>query len=294
VQIIFYSSGNGVLRVGGRALTAAGICAVLTLPLLFSIGYWAAQPSPEKTALAEAKEQQRIDFVKGDAQLHLDALATRLGAMQARLAKLDAVSSQLLQESGLSETALFPSSGSGLGGPAANLSPLALPEVIQELDLLSDRLGTRETQLALLEQHILNRSLSHEVLPSERPIQGGWVSSGFGRRTDPFTGRRTMHSGLDIVNHSGTQVIATATGIVRFAGNRGGYGKMVEIDHGNGYSTRYGHNRELLVKTGELVKKGTPISKLGNTGRSTGPHLHYEVLHNGRPVNPKKFLHASR
>ena len=120
------------------------------------------------------------------------------------------------------------------------------------------------------------------------------MSSGFGTRTDPFTGRHTRHSGVDFPGKRGTDVVAVAAGVVTVASRRGGYGNLVQINHGNGYETRYGHNYKLLVSVGERVHKGQHIAEMGSTGRSTGPHVHFEVHHNGKAVNPAAYIYAAR
>ena len=299
MQLIFYSHNQGVRRLGRRALIRLAIGAVILLPSLFGLGYTLANRplSLDSVALNAALQnsQHELATAHKDARLHLDALATRLGAMQARLARLDAIGTQVVLSSGLEPSEFDFSSQIGQGGPQTLASAsLALPDFLQELDALGNRLNDQETQFQVLGDHALNLELFAETQPSDRPLDGGWISSRFGRRTDPFTGRLSNHTGVDFANHAGTPIMATATGLVSFAGKRSGYGNVVELDHGDGYSTLYGHNQTLLVKTGELVKKGSPLATLGSSGRSTGPHLHYEVLHNGRPVNPKNFLHAAR
>ena len=141
---------------------------------------------------------------------------------------------------------------------------------------------------------MMSRNLQAEVMPAGRPITRGWLSSYFGTRTDPFNGRRAHHSGVDFAGKMGSDVVSVAAGVVTYSGKRSGYGNLVEINHGNGYATRYGHGSELLVNVGETVKKGHIVAKMGTSGRSTGPHVHFEVLFNGRAVNPKKYIHASR
>jgi murein DD-endopeptidase MepM/ murein hydrolase activator NlpD len=136
----------------------------------------------------------------------------------------------------------------------------------------------------------MDRSLHERIMPSGRPVRNGWVSSGYGMRTDPFTGKKEFHEGIDFAGKEGSRVLAVADGIVSWAGWRKGYGKMVEITHGNGYATRYAHNEKLLVSVGETVKKGQTIALMGSTGRSTGPHVHFEVVHNDREVNPAKYV----
>jgi murein DD-endopeptidase MepM/ murein hydrolase activator NlpD len=139
---------------------------------------------------------------------------------------------------------------------------------------------------------LLDRSLAAETRPTGRPVESGWISSGYGRRSDPITGKRTLHEGVDFAGKSGSDILAVASGVVVFAGEKSGYGRLVEIDHGNGLSTRYGHNSKLLVQEGEVVKQGQTIALLGSTGRSTGPHVHFEVLRGGRHVNPARYLRS--
>jgi murein DD-endopeptidase MepM/ murein hydrolase activator NlpD len=145
----------------------------------------------------------------------------------------------------------------------------------------------------VLETMLMTRNLEAEVMPTGRPISRGWLSSYFGIRTDPFSGRRVHHSGVDFAGKLGSDVVAVAAGVVQYSGRRSGYGNLVEINHGKGYVTRYGHNLKNLVEVGQTVKKGEVIAKMGTTGRSTGPHVHFEVMVNGRQVNPKKYIHAS-
>jgi murein DD-endopeptidase MepM/ murein hydrolase activator NlpD len=131
-------------------------------------------------------------------------------------------------------------------------------------------------------------------VPAGRPITSGWLSSYFGIRTDPFTGKKERHKGLDFAGKLGSDVVAVASGVVTWAGRRYGYGNLVEINHGNGYSTRYGHNDKITVKVGDAVKKGQIIAKMGSTGRSTGPHVHFEVLHKGKQVDPMSYIKTAR
>jgi len=171
---------------------------------------------------------------------------------------------------------------------------MSVPDFLKALEDLSSQLEDRSQQLAVLEDMMMNRKLDEEVVPAGRPITRGWLSSYFGMRTDPFTGRRAHHAGIDFAGKLGSDVVAVAAGVVTYAGKRSGYGNLVEINHGKGYATRYGHTREILVEVGQTVKKGQLIAKMGSTGRSTGPHVHFEVLYNGRAVNPIKYIHASR
>ncbi|MGH8337331.1 MAG: M23 family metallopeptidase, partial [Gammaproteobacteria bacterium] len=145
----------------------------------------------------------------------------------------------------------------------------------------------------VLESLLMNRNVQLQARPSGPPVVEGYESSPFGMRIDPFTGELSFHPGIDFAGPEGEAVKAVAAGVVTWAGPRSGYGNMVEIDHGNGYSTLYGHSEKILVHVGEVVKKGEEIALLGSTGRSTGPHVHFEVLYNGKPVNPAQFVNAS-
>jgi murein DD-endopeptidase MepM/ murein hydrolase activator NlpD len=158
------------------------------------------------------------------------------------------------------------------------------------LDQLETEMEDRDQKLSVLESLLMSRSLSERVMPSGRPVEDGWLSSRYGKRNDPFTGKQDFHKGLDFAGKKGSEVNAVGDGVVSWAGKKSGYGKLIEINHGNGYSTRYGHNQSHMVKVGDTVKKGQQIALMGSTGRSTGPHVHFEVLRNGKKVNPSGFI----
>ena len=158
------------------------------------------------------------------------------------------------------------------------------------LTRLEQQVDSRETQLAALENVILARELKAEIHPEGRPVASGFISSYYGERADPFDGREAFHKGVDFAGTAGQQIVAVAAGIVTWAGERAGYGKLVEINHGDGYVTRYAHNERTLVNVGETVKRGEPLALMGSTGHSTGPHVHFEVLRNGRNVDPLSFI----
>jgi len=167
---------------------------------------------------------------------------------------------------------------------------LQLPDLSSEFDILSEQLVDRELQLEVLENVMMGRKLDSRVHPSGRPVKSGWLSSYFGHRTDPLNGKRAWHRGIDFAGKRGTEIVAVADGVVSWSRERYGYGNLVEITHGNGYVTRYAHNDENTVKLGDTVKQGQTIAYMGSTGRSTGTHLHFEVWHDGQPVNPRKFV----
>ena len=158
------------------------------------------------------------------------------------------------------------------------------------LDELGAEMQDREQKFSVLETLLMDQSLHDRVIPSGSPVRNGFVSSGYGKRTDPFTGKKEFHKGVDFAGKEGSRVLSAGDGVVSWVGRRTGYGNLVEITHGDGYVTRYGHNKKVLVAVGDTVKKGQPIAVLGSTGRSTGPHVHFEVVHNDQQVNPSKYI----
>ena len=160
---------------------------------------------------------------------------------------------------------------------------------------MASTIDDREQQLQVIESLLGSRKIQDDVFIAGRPIKKGWLSSKYGKRTDPFTGRIAWHDGVDFAGKDGSDVVAVAAGVITWAGPRYGYGLLVEIDHGGGYTTRYAHSKKALVKAGDIVSKGQVIALMGSSGRSTGPHVHYEVRHRGRSVDPAKFIYrASR
>ena len=183
-----------------------------------------------------------------------------------------------------------------LGGTenGADGQPAQIPSLTAMVDDLQSQLSSREQQLGVLENMILSRELNKQVYPEGRPVQEGWISSYFGRRADPFTGYSAMHKGLDFAGPEGSKIMTVAAGVVTYAGERTGFGQMVEINHGNGLATRYCHNEKMLVKQGDMVRKGQDVALMGSTGHSTGPHVHFEVLKNGVQVDPVRFIGEER
>jgi murein DD-endopeptidase MepM/ murein hydrolase activator NlpD len=172
-------------------------------------------------------------------------------------------------------------------------STVVVPEFVDAMTALDYQLDSREAQFSVLESVLMNQSLNERVHPQGRPVKSGWLSSYFGKRTDPFTGKPANHTGIDFAGKYGAEIVAVADGVVSWSGDRYGYGTMIEINHGNGYSTRYAHNSKNLVSVGDEVKKGQVVALMGESGRATGPNLHFEVLQNGARVNPVKFIRDS-
>ena len=232
---------------------------------------------------------------------NLDAMAARVGDLQAKLMRLEAVSERVACMAGMKPDDLrqieAPGKGAmgGIGGPLvplhdgaqpSSLSMEALGRQMDELQALGDR---HADVFTLIESRLFEKRLEALLIPSSPPVNGP-IGSGFGFRTDPFTRRPALHTGLDFPSDEGTPIMAAAGGVVLSAGMHPQYGQLVELDHGNGLVTRYAHTSRMLVKQGDLVKRGQKIAEVGTTGRSTGPHLHFEVLVEGVQQNPSKFL----
>ena len=241
---------------------------------------WLPQPAP---LAADGDERVRH---------HIDALAVRLGQLQARLARLDALGERLASMAGLPAVDIGAASRvPGRGGPlAAGSRSLTLDELAHAIDRTDSAFERQSDPLDLLESELLYREAAARLVPSTRPLADALVGSAFGARIDPFTGRRVVHEGLDFGAPVGTPILAAAAGVVVYAERHPAYGNQVDIDHGNGLVTRYAHASRLDVTAGEIVKQGQKIAEVGSTGRSTGPHLHFEVRLDGVPKDPLAYL----
>ncbi len=231
------------------------------------------------------------------ARENMNALAVRLGSLQAHTVRLNALGRRLTEKASLEKGEFNFTEAPAQGGPegqSQTLAALEVPDFLTSLDALAAQLDDREQQLRVMEAFYMGRELEGEVFPAGRPVTRGWISSYYGMRVDPFTGLQARHKGVDFAGKDGSDVIASAAGVVTWADSRYGYGNLVEINHGNGYVTRYGHNSKILVQAGVEVEKGQRIALMGSSGRSTGPHVHYEVLKNGREVDPIKYINAKR
>ena len=242
----------------------------------------------------EVVHSQHTDIkdLRKTAQADINALTLRIGQLQGQMLRLNALGERLVSQGDLDAAEFDFETVPAVGGPegVADASPVGFSDILAMLDSLDAEMDDREQKLSVLESLLMNRSLSERVMPAGRPIGEGWLSSRFGKRNDPFTGKQEFHKGLDFAGKKGSKVVAVGDGVVSWSGRRSGYGNLVEVTHGNGYATRYGHNERNLVKVGETVKKGQEIALMGSTGRSTGPHVHFEVLRNGKAVNPAKYL----
>jgi len=308
IILVPHSAGRGRnISLSPAQLFALTLVVLVGLPLLigavsFKISAYLDPTSgtrePEyiqRQAALLINERQVIEQARRDAELHLNALAQRLGHMQAELLRLNALGQRLARMGGLDKREFDFSEGPALGGPeTARGSPsMSVPDFIKTLERVSGQIERKSERLAALESSLLDTQLKAAVYPTGWPTEGGWVSSNFGNRSDPFTGRSAIHEGVDIASRFGSTIRAMGGGVVSYAGNKDGYGCVVEINHGNGYSTRYAHCKSSLVRVGDRVTKGQGVALVGTTGRSTGPHLHFEVLRDGKAVNPSSYLKSS-
>lgn len=309
MNVVIFGKGFGRPRQVNLSGRSAAIYAILFVAfcgsLAFAGGYLYSAHTGSGVSfnavasLTDELETQRdaITTARQQTEDTLDALSIRIGQMNARVIRLDALGRRLTEMADLDEGEFEFDSAPAIGGPiepdeipALAGSATAVPEVLAAMQDLDNQLDNREAQLAVLESMLLDQNLSDRVYPKGRPVKSGWMSSYFGRRTDPFTGKPATHRGVDFAGKEGSEVIAVADGVVTWSSPRYGFGKLVEINHGNGYATRYAHNSENLVAVGEEVRKGQTVALMGDTGRATGPNLHFEVLRNGKRVNPVSFI----
>jgi murein DD-endopeptidase MepM/ murein hydrolase activator NlpD len=282
---------------GGVLLFAVFIAFTLAFNLV-TLKWAAAVKHPWLQAIVLAEERETAARINERVQGHLSAMAMRLGELQAQMARLDGLGERLARSAGLKPQdlpGLQPGTIPGRGGAPSSLPArdFSVPEFSSLLDRLARQLDVRADQFGVLEAVLVQDSAKRNFLPSLKPVADGWYSSNFGYRIDPFTGQNAFHEGIDLPAETGTAIVAAASGKVVVAETHAQYGKMVEIDHGNGLITRYAHASRLNVRAGDLVVRGQRIATVGTTGRSTGPHLHFEVRLHGVPQNPARFLQTT-
>ncbi len=237
----------------------------------------------------EAEAERGRTFV----QQNLNAMAVKLGEMQAQLTRLDALGERLSSFAGFRPQEFRFSEAPGLGGAAPTLMPpqnLSLPDFSDKLSALARNVESRNDMMGVLEAQLFEQAVKKKMMPTMMPVRAPYNASAFGRRVDPFTGQWAMHEGIDFLAEAGSPIAAAAAGVVVFAGLHPQYGYMVDIDHGNDLVTRYAHCSKLFVREGDVVQRGRKLGEVGSTGRSTGPHLHFEVRYRGAAQNPTKFL----
>ena len=251
-------------------------------------------PAVESLVLSAQAQQTRKteDFLREN----LNAMAVKLGQMQAQLMRLDALGERLSSLAGLKPQEFRFSEAPGRGGAIPASTPpqdLSMAEFNRQLDILSKQMEMRTDHLGILESTLFDAKVKKKLIPTITPIEASWNASSFGWRIDPITGQHALHEGIDFIADVGAPIFSAAGGVVVYAGAHFQYGQLVEIDHGNDFLTRYAHTSKLFVKVGDVVRRGRKIAEVGSTGRSTGPHLHFEVRYKGVAQNPARFLQAS-
>jgi len=301
MNVILFSRRDGKARQFNLSHPITlGIVSVIALAVLagaFAAGVTLGQHGMARMAImsptaALRAEQQQIGALRAQVQDKIDAMALRLGTINANLIRLNALGKQLTQMANINSREFdfdrdppqggSDSDGVGRGAQASDVTAM--------IDSVSRQIDSRSAQFTSLENVLLGRQLSAQVRPTGRPVREGYISSYFGERMDPFNGEEAMHKGIDFATDAGADVLAVASGIVTWAGPREGYGNLIEINHGNGYTTRYAHNAETLVSVGDTVERGQAVAVVGSTGRSTGPHVHFEVLHDGTQIDPMAYV----
>ena len=279
------------------AVALAGMVIMLTIALFYvSVRHAGHIRLPMVESLVLSAQQDQMRKTEGFLRENLNAMAVKLGQMQAQLMRLDALGERLSGLAGFKPQEFRFGEVPGRGGAVSTLSQahdLSLDEFSRQLDALSKQMESRTDYLGILESSLFDARVKRKLMPTTTPVEGSWNASSFGWRIDPITGQQALHEGIDFIADVGTPVFAAAGGVVVFAEYHAQYGNMVEIDHGNDFITRYAHASKLLVKVGEVVRRGRKIADVGSTGRSTGPHLHFEVRYKGVPKNPARFLQAS-
>jgi murein DD-endopeptidase MepM/ murein hydrolase activator NlpD len=297
--------GSRSIELGRWSRAILSLCC-LGLPLgMVAVGYVAGQDSEARSVrgatldtLQDELEEQSTELadLQQQAGRKVQALSLSLAELQARMTRLDALGEHLTVMADLEEGEFDFSQVPALGGPMGGEFSVdyASLDLTAELNSFQARLSDREQQLEILESLLSDRKLDEQSWLSGQPIEKGWISSHYGQRKDPFTGKPAMHKGIDFAGKEGSNILAVAGGIVTYSGTQSGYGELVEISHGDGYVTRYGHNKQIMVAPGDVVRKGEPIALMGSSGRSTGAHVHYEVYKHGRSVDPSSYVRRTR
>lgn len=296
-------------RLSPAAMLIAGLLLILVLPVSLGlvVYHYASEAEqakaalPTSTTLSEAEArmteyQRTIEELRLKSEANVNVLSVKLGRMQAQLMRSNALGQRLAEMAGLDKTEFDFSQEPALGGVASPLESdtMEVEDVMQSLHHLSVRLEQEQMELSLLESMMADKDLQQALDPKGWPVKGSYISSSYGYRNDPFSGHKSFHKGVDIPGKVGAPVHALAAGMVVLAKNKPGFGYTVEIEHGNGYTTRYAHASKILVDVGDRISKGMIIAEVGSTGRSTGPHLHLELLKDGKHINPRKRLYSKK
>jgi murein DD-endopeptidase MepM/ murein hydrolase activator NlpD len=307
MKIIIVNSDHGQTRsltLGGWTRAFLSVC-LLGIPTV--IGAWgyswlvnfdkkdAFNADASSWGVSLSQQKERLEKTRKQNEGQVAALTAKVAELQARLVRLDAVGERLTKVAKLDKGEFDFSQPPGIGGPlnTASETNASVGDFLLSMDQLSQRVQNREQQFKALDSILISRSFEMETLFDRLPVENGYMSSTFGYRTDPFNGKQEFHSGIDFTAPAGTAITAVAAGVVTSSMLTSDYGNLLEINHGGSFETRYAHNKINLVKTGDVVKKGQIIALVGSTGRSTAPHVHFEVYKNGRVVDPATYLHTA-
>lgn len=308
MKVILINSRHGGSRsieLGRWSRALLSLCC-LGLPLgILATGYFAGQESEARSLRGATLDQLQddlaeqsgdLDAIKGMAEQQMQALSLNLAELQARMTRIDALGQHLTAMADLEDGEFDFSQSPALGGPLGGEFSVeyTATDLDGELARFESQLSDREQQLDILQGMLTNRELQEQRFLSGRPVRKGWISSYYGQRTDPFSGKLSMHNGIDVAGKEGSDVIAVAAGVVTWTGAKTGYGELIEISHADGFVTRYAHNKQNLVEQGDVVRKGDTIALMGSSGRSTGAHVHYEVYKHGRSVDPSSYVARTR
>lgn len=269
---------------------------LVTVSYQFGFGEGVASEQAARISLEEQRAMDRAEALAQmsvEAQSRLTAMTRRLAGLQAHVTRLDALGTHLTDLAGLEGSEFDFSGPPAIGGPSRPITgapSLTVAEVDTQFSALDELFARREVQFDVLAGLLSAEQLRVEATPAGRPIRSGWQSSPYGHRIDPISGVRAWHDGVDFAGREGSDILAVASGVVSWSGHKSGYGTMVEVSHGDGLITRYAHNQENLVDVGDLVRRGDVIALMGSSGRSTGPHVHFEVFKHGRAVDPATYV----
>lgn len=295
---------NGVFCLSGKKLVVMAGLVIVVLPIILGLASYTVIAKidrslnpfidPDYRVAVETRvgeQEQEIVKTREYVRQHMDVLGRRIGSLQAQVSRINAVELRIADVSGIDLQDFDFDQDPPIGGSAEDEADSEQIDIENAIVAIERELSLRESEIAAMDFLLSRKNLESKQTPAGWPVNGGWISSNFGSRMHPMTGKKQFHQGVDIPGKLGTEVLAVADGVVTRATNSGNYGWVVEIDHGDNYTTLYSHNRKNLVSEGETVVKGQAIAEVGSTGRSTGPHVHFEVLKNNRNINPVKFLY---
>ncbi len=299
------TSKNGALCLSGHKLFLTGLGLLVALPVCLGLAsYWVVSAidrslnpfvDPEYRIAVETRvneQQQEMLKTRDYVRKHMDVLGRRVGSLQAQVSRIHAVEQRIAEKSGIDLDDFQFEQDPPIGGVAdADAVDSEQIDIENAIVAIEKELSLRESEIAAVDFLLSRSSLETKQTPAGWPVEGGWVSSNFGSRLHPISGKKQFHKGVDIPGKEGSSVLAVADGVVIRSKRASTYGWMVQLDHGDGYTTLYSHNRKNLVAVGETVVKGQAIAEIGSTGRSTGPHVHFEVAKNKRTINPVRYLY---